>query len=476
MKVKKPAKARKPVKTRRVKAAAQAKARSTPRSSARRKAPKRTTQKTSLVKRKVVNPRRAVNKRGLKKSPAKRRGALRVPPSVRSPVHPRTGSVPGAEPQAVAVVLPEVLLQGDRPGSPASGPGVRYALGATAPEAHFTEAGELPEAYGTQQVIVAARDPHWLYVHWDLTRGQLLDYNARSVHKHLVLRVAKCGGEDEPTNEVHVHPESRHWFVQVAQAGVEYAVELGYHGKAGGWTSISTSAPTLAPPDMISTETDVKFATLPTDVALSRLVEIVKTGAGTNLSLTHALEELRLAGHPELPPVTDDGVATESWTPEQEHALAEVISMKQLGRISVGSLDITELVQRGLQENYSSIMAALGGPGGISSPSSPQGGQPAGPGGFWFNLNAELIIYGATEPNATVTIGGRPVTLRPDGSFSYRFALPDGQYELPVTAVSADGTEARHAEMRFSRRTGYVGDVGQHPQDPALPTPAPENI
>src|SRR5688572_31722682 len=33
---------------------------------------------------------------------------------------------------------------------------------------------------------------------------------------------------------------------------------------------------------------------------------------------------------------------------------------------------------------------------------------------------------------ATVTIGGRPIRLRPDGSFSYRFSLPDGEYELPI--------------------------------------------
>jgi hypothetical protein len=205
------------------------------------------------------------------------------------------------------------------------------------------------------------------------------------------------------------------------------------------------------------------------------LVEIVKTGAGKSLSLAHALEELRLAGHPEIPPVAD-GSATQPWTPEQERALAAVISMKQLGRVTVGSMDITELVQRGLQENFSSIIAALAGPGGISSVSSPQGGAPAGPGGFWFNINAELIVYGATEPTASVTIGGRPVKLRPDGSFSYRFALPDGQYELPVTAVSADGTEARHADLKFSRITELVGDVGQHPQDPALKTPTPENV
>src|SRR5688500_20153543 len=34
---------------------------------------------------------------------------------------------------------------------------------------------------------------------------------------------------------------------------------------------------------------------------------------------------------------------------------------------------------------------------------------------FWFKINAELIIYGATEPDAKVAIADRPIKLRPDG-------------------------------------------------------------
>ncbi|MGN6555376.1 MAG: hypothetical protein ACTHLW_16850, partial [Verrucomicrobiota bacterium] len=98
-------------------------------------------------------------------------------------------------------------------------------------------------------------------------------------------------------------------------------------------------------------------------------------------------------------------------------------------------------------------------------------GAPAGEKGFWFNVNAELIIYGATESTASVTIAGRKIRLRPDGSFSYRFALPDGQYELPVVAVSADHTDGRAAELIFSRSTEYRGDVGMHPQSPDLKRP-----
>ena len=113
--------------------------------------------------------------------------------------------------------------------------------------------------------------------------------------------------------------------------------------------------------------------------------------------------------------------------------------------------------------------------GGLGSSSSPFGGEQRAT-GVWFNVNAELVIYGETEPDAKVTIGGRPIKLRPDGTFSYRFALPDGKYQLPAVATSADGTDARSADLKFTRATQYRGDVGAHPQNPALTPPKPEHV
>ena len=91
-------------------------------------------------------------------------------------------------------------------------------------------------------------------------------------------------------------------------------------------------------------------------------------------------------------------------------------------------------------------------------------------------MNAELIIYGATEPDASVTIGGRKIRLRPDGTFSYRFALPDGNYELPAIATSAAGDDSRAAALRFVRQTEYRGEVGAHQQDPQLRAPTVEAV
>ena len=63
--------------------------------------------------------------------------------------------------------------------------------------------------------------------------------------------------------------------------------------------------------------------------------------------------------------------------------------------------------------------------------------------GFWLEVNCELIVYGATEPNATVTVQDKPITLRKDGTFTLRFALPDGKQVIPVKATSFDRLETK---------------------------------
>jgi len=73
--------------------------------------------------------------------------------------------------------------------------------------------------------------------------------------------------------------------------------------------------------------------------------------------------------------------------------------------------------------------------------------------GFWLKVDCELIVYGATEPSAKVTIQGKPINLRPDGTFTLRFALPDGKQVIPVKAVSADKVEERTITPIVNRET-----------------------
>ena len=398
---------------------------------------------------------------------------------------PAKSNAPRKRADKAKAEIPPLLLEGDEtPTASASGPGQRYSLGPSAAPSAPTgeEAGELPEAYGTKRLLLTARDPQWLYAHWDLTREQQKEYNQLSADGHLVLRVYVHEVAGEPVVVVHVHPESRHWFVHVGHGGTKYVATLGYHAFGGQWVTLATSAGTLTPPDSLSDDTSVEFATLPVALPLPKLVALIKELAMEHLPLLLAIQELRAAGHIHLPdPAAFD---THAWTPEQERALMLVVNMDTVRRVWIGSLEITELIRRKLAGDLSS-QAAAGLAGvtspvsafGVSSVSSPFGGAEQKAKGFWFNVNAELIIYGATEPDATVTIGGRTIKLRRDGSFSYRFALPDGQYPLPAAATSADGTDTRWADLHFARSTNYGGgEVGTHPQDTSLKTPNPDSL
>jgi uncharacterized protein len=426
-------------------------------------------------------------------APAGRGTTGKLPPSDKaSAVTARSSRKPGEKPkrppasrQAPTVPPKEPWRAGRRTETSIEAEGRRYALGPTPvavqPEL-LGELGELPDAYGSRRLFLAARDPHWLYAHWDFTAEQLREVNALSADRRPVLRVHLGSFAGPPCCEVQVHPGSRNWFVHVGQGGTKYVAELGYYREGDRvWTSLSRSEATLTPPDIAAADAEAEFATIPIDVPFETLSALIQAVAKQNVPLAEAILQLRAAGYQELPEVQD--WPRMDWTPERESALAEAVSesltLDGVRRAWVGSLEITELLRRGLLRQRGSVevissagVGAIGrqvppAPGSVSSPY----GVPPSPKGFWFNVNAELILYGATEPDATVTLGGRVIRLRPDGTFSFRFALPDGDYELPAVAVSADGTDRRQAALEFSRSTVYEGDVGVHPQDPGLKKP-----
>jgi len=409
--------------------------------------------------------------------------------------------------------LPSILLEGeDAPGPLPSGPGQRFALGVgkTAP-ASAAPPATLPDAYGTRRLFVAARDPHWLYAHWDLSEDEAQLYRSFARDGHLILNVRTEAVGLEPLQRVAVPPVARAWFIHVGQADTQFVVELGYDDAGGRWQVVATAPVVKTPPEAMATAGATEFATIPVDVPfgtiLARVKEIVQeaasvappTAAPTAATppaeeppvtppvgpprpvefapVVEVIARLREEGFRDLPLPAE--APARVWTPAQEHALAAVLRLDEARRVWIGSQDLTAMVQARLGQPG---VTAAGPVSGAGQP-SPAAGQPLGvssgaaptvPGparDFWFNVNAELVIYGATEPDATLTVGGRAVPLRPDGTFSLRFALPDGEYALSAVAVAAPGDDRRTAGLEFSRRTTYQGDVTASPADPALKPP-----
>ncbi len=250
-------------------------------------------------------------------------------------------------------------------------------------------------------------------------------------------------------------------FIPVVMAGSGYVAEIGFRFADGGWRGLALSLTATTPPDAP--------ADFSAEVAVVRSPAVLVVSDAPRIGPT---EEPRWVGAPEPLPAPPQAVRLTAlvWEPvvhreapssagvvewQAREVVAELPAEVELAR-AAGPVPPSAALAAGLGLPASEVLAAP---------------APAGPSSFWFKVNAELILYGSTEPDARVTIAGRPVALRPDGSFSFRFALPDGDFTLPAIAVNAAETDGRTAQLNFTRATEFTGEVGLHPQDASLRPP-----
>jgi hypothetical protein len=69
--------------------------------------------------------------------------------------------------------------------------------------------------------------------------------------------------------------------------------------------------------------------------------------------------------------------------------------------------------------------------------------RPVGVRQLWVRVEADLVLYGVTQPQAKVTIQGQPVAVHKDGRFSLRVALPEGTRALTIDVTAPDGRQTR---------------------------------
>jgi hypothetical protein len=153
---------------------------------------------------------------------------------------------------------------------------------------------------------------------------------------------------------------------------------------------------------------------------------------------------------------------------------------------SPGSADAIDENWTDIAENYEKIYAQSGGYSGDSGDLQdlfeerlrrPMGAPVVGKFGvgaerllnrdrdFHFSVDAEMIIYGASKPDAHVTLSGEPVRLRPDGTFTVRLSMPDRRQVLPVVASSRDGVEQRTIVLAVERNTKVMEPMVHEPHE-----------
>lgn len=244
----------------------------------------------------------------------------------------------------------------------------------------------IPTGYGDDGIVLMVKDPWWLFAYWEIqpgterdARSQLLPHEAAGLSS--ILRVYDVTGVDFP-----------------AQPAIR-SFDIGLSGLATNWY-IQTNAPNRS---------------FVVDIGL----------------LAHTGRFLRLARSNQVttPRFGPSEVLDEAWLTTEEAYWTLLGASAGIG-MGASPTGWSALLQRAFFS------------GQWSSPLPSGQGQPAVK-GFWSRVHTDLVVYGATEPKATVTVQGQRVPVRADGTFSLRLALPDGAQTITVQVTSSDG---RHAE------------------------------
>ena len=311
---------------------------------------------------------------------------------------------------------------------------------------------ELPEGYGESRVVIMPRDPQWAYTYWDVPNEHKEDLR-RKGGQQLALRlydVTDIRVEYQSPHSVQEYPcdeLAREWYLPIPVSDREYMVEIGYRCADGRWLVLARSAPVRVPPVYPSDWIEDHFVTVAWDEELrgQTFLELVSPSqrlatatTAPNGSTTSPIDDriFGMAENAEAQRVAGSVYGSMQQAPIHEEAISSYVFPSGVGLWAVPTT--SGLTMSGVG------MSGIG--FGASAP-------PIRPRQFWLVADAELIVYGATEPDATVTIGGQPIKLNSDGTFRFQMSFQDGKIDYPIMAVAIDGEQTREVHMKFERET-----------------------
>jgi hypothetical protein len=263
----------------------------------------------------------------------------------------------------------------------------------------------LPTGYGKDRIVVMVRDPYWLHAYWELTHQSIQRAEAalgQDWHgSKPILRVVDVSAHDTTSTseaivkEIEIHGGCQNWYIEVIQPPRSYRVDIGYLSRRGQFFVLARSNIVTTPRANVSDILDENWADI--DPKVADRIFAMSSGFDVNSGSSMELKQLF------------------------EERLRRPIGSPTVSSFGSGALGAKEKERK-----------------------------------FWFKLDAELIVYGETEPNARVTLQGEPVKLRPDGTFTMRFSLPDSRQIIPAVASSADGVEERTIVLAVERNTRHL--------------------
>jgi len=308
--------------------------------------------------------------------------------------------------------------------------------------------GELPDGYGESRIVLMPRDPQWAYAYWDVPNEQKEDLR-RQGGQQLALRLYDVTDINLDYESPHNVQEylcdelAREWYLPIPVSDRDYVIDIGYRAFDGRWLVLSRSAPVRVPPVYPSDWIEDVFITVNWEEDLRgktayKLTPPAKKAAMAASTTNPLYEQIfNMAESAEAQRVAG------SLFGSMQHVPGSMIPEKAVSSYifpsGVGMWAVPTVSGIGMMSGF-----------GLGASAS---AAPVRPRQFWLIADAELIVYGATEPDATVTIGDRPIKLSPDGTFRFQMSFQDGLIDYPIKAVAADGEQTRSIHMKFTRET-----------------------
>jgi len=134
----------------------------------------------------------------------------------------------------------------------------------------YENLGELPRSYGGAFLFAIARDPHTVFVYWDIEWPAVFG-DTPPVDRKVHLRVLWHDGIEESTTAAE--PMAGSHLLSVTHARSSYRVEIGYYAPENVWNSVAISAAVITPPDDVAENGPVDVATIPFHLSFQRIVD-----------------------------------------------------------------------------------------------------------------------------------------------------------------------------------------------------------
>ncbi len=277
------------------------------------------------------------------------------------------------------------------------------------------------EPFNTK-VVFLPRDPEWAYVFWQISESDREKAQSLGASK-LCLRLYDANVEENgilnkgTLREINVDSYSTEWYLPIPVADRDYKVELGY--KYGfNWMSLAFSSVSHVPGSHPSEQILDKF--VPFNLEAPSPSQVPSTIQSPQVQEVNGLHERLYQAATSFP-----------------------------ARRKVGSEEFMENMN---STNLNSNLTDSGA-GQWSSGLNESGTGIVKNRSFWLVADAELIVYGATDPSAKLTIGEEEVPLAADGTFRLQVPFRDGSQKYEIKAVDSSGDQEKSITLKFDRVT-----------------------